>query len=77
MTEHTKPPGGRLECGCNLTGAFASITFCPTHDAAPDLLAALENLLSSIPDSTANRRWLNLTTAWDQARATIAKARNQ
>lgn len=40
MTEHQETP--HLSCGCNLTGAFASITFCPMHDAAPDLLAALE-----------------------------------
>ncbi len=45
MIDRPNPNSFRLPCGCMAidTGLTASISYCSTHGAAPDLLEALEN----------------------------------
>jgi len=82
--DHT--PGPLMLCGCDggAVGDQRWIHLCPLHTAAPDLLAALKNLLSEAEgmDSQIHDEWG--TGAWPggddvkeivDARAAVAKAK--
>ncbi len=66
-----------LKCGCKsittnaLRESYASIGFCPLHEAAPDLLASLEAVVSASESEDPGL----FERAQHLARAAIAKAR--
>lgn len=68
-----------LKCGCksivtNGSGdSWASIDFCPTHEAATDLLAAVRDALAAIASNDSQRE-LGLQQAAERGYAAIAKA---
>lgn len=70
------------KCGCaalvdgNFPAAHVPVRMCPLHAAAPDLLAALKELVSRYDASAAGAASLGLPPAdlWWRARAAIRKA---
>jgi hypothetical protein len=72
MSQHTPGP-----CGCYYQVAVLKfplkgrIVYCPTHAAAPDLLAALEEFATMAEQNNYHA----MDMALDRARAAIAKAK--
>jgi hypothetical protein len=75
----TLDPSGELSCGCVLSGH--SIQWCHVHAAAPELLAALDQVMSWSDDIFSERRYnqgavkLGLEMVRDRARTAIARAK--
>lgn len=69
-----------VDCKCNVEidvcddGIFYPIIFCPLHEAASDLLEALENLLKVVKP---RRYYDSRTSEIEAAQAAIAKAKGE
>lgn len=68
-----------LDCGCRVfsfnDGYNVDITFCPIHNAAPDLLEALELATRFVGKYVADTESVIGKRALDRMNAAIAKAR--
>ena len=71
----------REGCGCQPSSdAGLAVDFCPLHEAAPELLTALEALLNTLAAGAGAEisiRHSVFGKAYSIARAAIAKARGQ
>jgi hypothetical protein len=83
MSQHTpRPvftrghtPYWTYPCGC--AADALRLTYCPLHAAAPELLAALEDLLDLGRAGFIRGEDIAVTRAVDAARAAIAKAKGE